>query len=88
MSGGMPASGNARHRAEVEVVAAVAEQLGNTPAVCRTSCVDPRILDRFESGATIAGARNVSIEGGPVDQPRKIERQVIRLLDETRQRPS
>lgn len=32
----------------------VSQYLGNTPAVCRKSYIDPRILDRFESGETIA----------------------------------
>jgi DNA topoisomerase I len=34
-------------RAVTAVVRQVAEQLGNTPTVCRTSYVDPRIVDRF-----------------------------------------
>ena len=29
----------------------VAEQLGNTPAVCRASYVDPRVVDLWERGA-------------------------------------
>jgi DNA topoisomerase-1 len=40
-------------RAIREAIASVAEALGNTPAVCRSSYVDPRLLDRFRSGATI-----------------------------------
>ena len=31
----------------------VEEALGNTPAVCRKSYIDPRIFDRFEHGETI-----------------------------------
>jgi DNA topoisomerase IB len=31
----------------------VAEQLGNTPAVCKASYVDPRVVDKFENGETI-----------------------------------
>jgi len=31
----------------------VAERLGNTPAVCRSSYIDPRVLDRFRDGKTI-----------------------------------
>ena len=34
-------------------VATVAHQLGNTPAVCRSSYIDPRVIDRFECGETI-----------------------------------
>jgi DNA topoisomerase-1 len=32
----------------------VAEYLGNTPAVARASYIDPRVVDRFEQGRTIA----------------------------------
>ena len=32
----------------------VSEQLGNTPAVCKASYVDPRVVDRFENGETVA----------------------------------
>ena len=34
----------------------VSEHLGNTPAVCKASYVDPRVVDRFEHGETVAGA--------------------------------
>lgn len=41
-------------RAVTAVIREVAEQLGNTPAVCRASYVDPRIVDRFlDEGRTI-----------------------------------
>ena len=33
---------------------AVAAYLGNTPAVCRASYIDPRVFDRFRAGHTIA----------------------------------
>lgn len=32
----------------------VAHQLGNTPAVARGSYVDPRVIERFEAGCTLA----------------------------------
>jgi DNA topoisomerase IB len=31
-------------------MAAVANQIGNTAAVCRSSYIDPRVVDRFEEG--------------------------------------
>jgi DNA topoisomerase IB len=41
-------------RAVTAVIREVAEQLGNTPAVCRSSYVDPRVIDRFlDEGRTI-----------------------------------
>jgi DNA topoisomerase-1 len=49
----VPASRAGRRRAVTAAVAAVANQLGNTPTVCRSSYVDPRVIDRFEGGETI-----------------------------------
>ena len=37
----------------VRVIKDVAEQLGNTPSVCRTSYVHPKVLKAYESGLTI-----------------------------------
>jgi DNA topoisomerase-1 len=34
----------------------VAARLGNTPAVCRSAYIDPRVIDRFNGGETIAPA--------------------------------
>jgi DNA topoisomerase I len=47
-------SARAVDREITEVVRGVAAVLGNTPVVCRTSYIDPRILDRFRDGSTIA----------------------------------
>jgi DNA topoisomerase IB len=41
-------------------------EVGNTPAVCRASYIDPRVFDRFRSGLTIAGALE---QLGQVDEP-------------------
>jgi DNA topoisomerase-1 len=46
----------ARERAMRRAVEEVAHYLGNTPAVCRASYIDPRVFDRFRCGFTIAGA--------------------------------
>lgn len=48
------ASDSARRRAVTRVVKEVAEQLGNTPAVCRASYIDPRIIDLYHHGVTVA----------------------------------
>ena len=40
-------------KAIVKVVKHVAEELGNTPAVCRSSYIHPAILKAYESGMTI-----------------------------------
>ncbi len=40
----------ARKKAVTAAVKKVAEMLGNTPAVARSSYVDPRVIDKFEKG--------------------------------------
>jgi DNA topoisomerase-1 len=49
-------SATARKRAISDAVRTVAGFLGNTPAVCRASYIDPRVFDRYLSGWTIAAA--------------------------------
>ena len=46
----------ARQRAIVRVVQEVADYLGNTPAVARASYIDPRVIDLYQEGRTIAAA--------------------------------
>ncbi len=46
----------ARKRAVTAAVKEVAQSLGNTPAVCRSSYIFPRILDDYLAGVTIAPA--------------------------------
>ena len=42
-----PATKTARKRAIKRAIDEVARYLGNTPAVCRASYIDPRVFDRF-----------------------------------------
>jgi DNA topoisomerase I len=72
----------ARKRAVDRSVRAVAELLGNTPAVARRSYVDPRVFDRYHSGWTIAGALDRLGRLDPVkDRHRaRLERAVLDLL--------
>ena len=49
-AGGAPGSKSGAERAIREAVKRVAERLGNTPAVCRRSYIDPKVLDRFRDG--------------------------------------
>jgi DNA topoisomerase I len=53
---GPVSSKTARKRAITAAVREVAVFLGNTPAVARSSYIDPRVFDRFLSGWTIAPA--------------------------------
>lgn len=50
---GAPASKGGAERAIRAAIKRVAERLGNTPAVCRSSYIDPCVLDRFRDGETI-----------------------------------
>jgi DNA topoisomerase I len=55
VSGPATATQTGRKRAESRAVKEVARYLGNTPAVCRASYIDPRVFDRFREGLTIGG---------------------------------
>jgi DNA topoisomerase IB len=48
-------SRTARKRAMTRAIKETARYLGNTPAVCRSSYIDPRVFDCFEGGLTIGG---------------------------------
>jgi DNA topoisomerase-1 len=49
-------SRSSRRRIVKAAIEEVAAFLGNTPAVARGSYVDPRVIDRFEDGFTVAAA--------------------------------
>ena len=50
----VPRSRTARNRAVRAGYVEVSEALGNTPAVCKASYVDPRVVDLFHDGTVIA----------------------------------
>src|SRR3954464_12133419 len=56
-------SRTARRRAINEAVKDVAAHLSNTPSVCRSAYIDPRVIDRFDSGETIRSALDRAIDG-------------------------
>jgi DNA topoisomerase I len=83
-------SPTARKRAISRAVAEVAHYLGNTPAVCRASYIDPRVFDRYQAGITISpaleGLAEADEDRAPATQG-PIERAVLKLLaDEPRAR--
>jgi DNA topoisomerase-1 len=83
VSGAAASSATARKRAISRAVQEVAHYLGNTPAVCRASYIDPRVFDRYRDGLTIGGALE---ELGDVDYGEPafqgaIEEAVLDLLE-------
>jgi DNA topoisomerase-1 len=58
----------------------VAERLGNTPAVCRSSYIDPRLLDRFRDGKTIELPMLTAEGTATPRQQGLIERRVLELI--------
>jgi DNA topoisomerase IB len=55
-------SRTARKRVVVWAVKEVARYLNNTPAVCRSSYIDPRVIDAFEGGVVIKPAAEAAVE--------------------------
>jgi DNA topoisomerase-1 len=85
VSGRVAASPTARKRAITRAVKEVAYYLGNTPAVCRASYIDPRVFDRFRDGVTIGGALERLGDDVAFGQPSTqgpIEEAVLDLLED------
>jgi DNA topoisomerase I len=80
-----PAGRAQRERQVRRAIKTVAAYLGNTPAVCRASYVDPRIIDRYHAGVTILATLDKLPAGGPdLSKPRtraRVERAVLELLE-------
>ncbi|HEX4519112.1 MAG TPA: hypothetical protein VH063_05975 [Gaiellaceae bacterium] len=84
---GEPPGATARKRALKDAICTVSDSLGNTPAVCRASYVDPRVIDRFAAGRTIADTlgRLAWRPDRPLSVARRneLEASVLELLDES-----
>jgi len=82
-----------RKRAVARAMKEVAHYLGNTPAVCRSSYVDPRVVDRYLDGVTITaalgkalafpkhGAEDAQVGSTFIQGP--VEEAVLDLLDDS-----
>jgi DNA topoisomerase IB len=78
-------STNARKRAVARAMQEVAHYLGNTPAVARSSYVDPRVVDRYYAGLTIAHALEALGGEAAVGEPSTqgaVEQAVLELLSD------
>ena len=61
-------------------VRTVADHLGNTPAVCRASYIDPRVFERFIAGQTLAPSLATIPTGDPTKALELVEDAVLDLL--------
>lgn len=78
-----PSTKKALNEAVKEMLAEVSDHLGNTPAVARASYVDPRVVDQYERGRTIASTvRKVGDDLDDADVRASVERSVNQLLDQ------
>ena len=85
VAGEVAATPTGRKRAVARAVKEVSHYLGNTPAVCRASYIDPRVIDRYNGGLTIAGvmeeiASTDELGETPLHQP-VVEQAVLDLLN-------
>jgi DNA topoisomerase-1 len=80
-------SKTSRKRAKTRAVKEVSRYLGNTPAVCRASYIDPRVFDRFDGGLTIGGALpELAEDTAPwPDVQRAVEEAVLDLIADNRE---
>jgi DNA topoisomerase-1 len=85
VSGEVAGTKTGRKRAITRAVKEVARYLGNTPAVCRGSYIDPRVFDAYRAGLVIGRPLReaADIERGelPIHQ-RALEEAVLDLIDE------
>jgi DNA topoisomerase IB len=91
VSGPAAGSKTSRARAITRAVNETAHYLGNTPAVCRASYIDPRVFDAYRGGLVIDRdvlVRAIDTEEGelPIHR-REIEEAVLDLLNERESAP-
>jgi DNA topoisomerase IB len=78
-----PETEAARKRAVARAVKETADHLGNTPSVCRSSYIDPRLIDRYNDNRTIRLALDkLGADAGPGELATQgpVEQAVLRLL--------
>ncbi len=79
----VPDSQATRKRKITEAVKGVAFVLGNTPAVSRRSYINPKVIERYEEGATIAPTLKRLGKTADIRDPEvqhTVERAVLRLV--------
>ena len=90
VSGEVAATKTGRKRAISRAVKEVAHYLGNTPAVCRASYIDPRVFDAYQGGLIIRPALEkaaAEVERAPAIHQPELEEAVLDLIDERSSAP-
>jgi len=85
VSGPVAATPAGRDRAIVRAVKEVAHYLGNTPAVCRASYIDPRVFDAYRAGLVIGKPLQEALDANDGELPihhRALEEAVLDLINE------
>ncbi len=75
-----PTSKTAVKRETSAVMKEVSAELGNTPAVARSSYVDPRVVEGYERGMTIAAATRRAAKAMAPDEAQNILDKATRVL--------
>jgi DNA topoisomerase-1 len=91
VSGEVAGSRTGRKRAIARAVEEVAFYLGNTPAVCRASYIDPRVFDAYRAGLVIGGPLQEPADGDAGELPihhRAVEEAVLDLINERDRSPA
>jgi DNA topoisomerase IB len=91
VSGQVAGTKTGRKRAMARAVQEVAHYLGNTPAVCRASYIDPRVFDAYRAGLVIGRPLREAAETEPGELPihqRALEEAVLDLIDERDRSPA
>jgi DNA topoisomerase-1 len=87
VSGEVASTKTGRQRAIGRAIKEVAHYLGNTPAVCRASYIDPRVFDAYRAGLVLDVVRATESGDGTVVHQRAVEEAVLDLIDERERSP-
>jgi DNA topoisomerase-1 len=91
VSGQVASSATGRKHAITRAIKEVAHYLGNTPAVCRASYIDPRVFDAYRAGLVIGKPLHEAADGDRGELPihhRKVEEAVLDLINERERSPA
>jgi DNA topoisomerase-1 len=85
VSGSVAGTKAGRERAIARAIKEVAHYLGNTPAVCRASYIDPRVFDAYRGGLVIGRPLQEAVDSENGQLPihhRALEEAVLDLINE------